>query len=436
VKKASQALDALTEKIIKNNTIDQELYDQYDVKRGLRNKDGSGVLAGLTQISSVIGARNIDYQRYPVEGELAYRGYNLFDIAEMFKLKDKFVFEKVAYLLLVGEKADKENEANFIAALTEKRQIPDVILEHAIKGIPSKDIMNKVQTTISALYSQDADPDSLDPVENFRKSIDLTAKLPLIIAYSYLAAFKKNPKFVVPEPSMSIAEGFLYALYEGKTPSEFDCQILDLCLAIHAEHGGGNNSTFTTAVVTSSGTDIYSAIAASLSSLKGPLHGSANSKVMAMMDDIKKNVKNWNNKEDVREYLKKILDKKAHDKSGKIYGLGHAVYTKSDPRAILLKVQAQKLAELKNRQDELQLYFTVETEGPELFQSFKGDKKVISANVDFFSGFVYDCLEIPREIYTPMFAMARITGWCAHRIEEILSGKRIIRPGYKYVKPN
>lgn len=431
---AKAPLQSLASKIIKNNTINQALYDEIEVKRGLRNKDGSGVLAGLTSISSVIGARMIDYQRYPVEGELSYRGYNIFDIAETFKLKDRFAFEKTAYLLLVGEIADKENEKAFIQLVSERRAIPEVIMKNVIQGIPSKDIMNKLQTAVSALYSQDADPDSLDPFENFLKAVDLMAKMPIITAYAYLTTYKENPKFVVPEPSMSQAEAFLYVLGEGKAPSEFDTQILDLCLAIHAEHGGGNNSTFTTYVVSSSGTDIYSAVAASISSLKGPLHGSANSKVMGMMDDIKKHVKNWNNKEEVRDYLKKIMEQKAHDKSGKIYGLGHAVYTKSDPRAILLKIQAQKLAELKGRQEELNLYLTIETEGPELFQSVKGDKKVISANVDFFSGFVYDCLGIPKEIYTPMFAMARVVGWCAHRIEEGLSGKRIIRPGYKYVK--
>lgn len=419
--------------ILKNNTIDESLYSKYEVKRGLRNADGTGVLAGLTRISSVIGAKKIDYQQIPVEGDLRYRGKSIFDVLETFDPSKPFLFEKTAYLLLIGEDPSEKDLKVFTSALSSLRALPDALITHAIKGIPSKNIMNKLQTSISALYAFDADADSLDPYENFLKSLSLIAKTPLIIAYSYLSAFKKNPKFVMPSDKMCAAEAFLYVLKEGEKVSKEEIEIMDLALALHAEHGGGNNSTFTTYVVSSSGTDMYSAIAAAIASLKGPLHGSANQKVMDMMADVKKNVKKWDNKQQVRDYLAKLINKEAHDKSGKIYGLGHAVYTKSDPRAIILKEKAKELAHLKNRSDELNLYFTIEEEGPKLFHELKGSDKVIAPNVDFFAGFVYDCLGIPADIYTPIFAMSRIVGWCAHRIEEILSGKRIIRPGYKYI---
>lgn len=426
-------LNHLKETIIKNNTIHPSYYDDFDVKRGLRNKDGSGVLAGLSNISSVIGARTMDYQRVPVDGELSYRGHSLFELAETFKLADGYMFEKVAFLLLVGDVPSEDDQKLFNQQIAEKRHIPKRILDHVIKGIPSKNVMNKLQTAVSALYAEDSDADNLDPLKNVEKAIGLIAKMPIIVAYSYLAAYKENPTFVEPGDDMSQAEAFLYVLNEGRSQKKSEIEMVDLCMAIHAEHGGGNNSTFTTYVVSSSGSDIYSTIAAAIASLKGPLHGSANKKVMDMMADIKANVQDWNSAETVREYLKKIMNKDAHDGSGKIYGLGHAVYTKSDPRAVLLKDQAVSLAKDKGRNDELNLYFNIEKEGPRLFQELKGDKKVISANVDFFSGFVYDCLGIPAEIYTPIFAMSRVAGWAAHRIEEILSGKRIIRPGYKYV---
>jgi len=426
-------LTALKETIIKNNTIASEKFEQFEVKRGLRNKDDSGVLAGLSRVSSVIGARTVDFQRLPVDGELSYRGQDIFALAEKFKLKDRFVYEKSAYLLLTGEMPEGELFTAFLDRLEQERTIPDFVVEHALKAIPSTNIMNKLQTAVTALYADDTTPDSIDPYENFEKSMSLIAKVPFLVAYAYLIAYKKDAKLATPPKGMSIAEAFLYVLHEGKKATDLETQVLDLCLAIHAEHGGGNNSTFTTYVVTSTNSDIYSTMAASIGSLKGPLHGSANYKVMSMMDDIKKNVKNWTDKAEVKKYLTKILKKETYDKSGKIYGLGHAVYTKSDPRAIILKKEASALAQLKNRKDEMQLYLNIEELGPELFNEIKGDKKVIAPNVDFFSGFVYDCLGVPSEIYTAIFAMSRVTGWCAHRIEEILSGKRIIRPGYKYV---
>lgn len=420
--------------LIQNNSIDEGIYANYDVKRGLRNKDGSGVIAGLTRISSVIGARQIDGGVERVEGILKYRGITIEDLVGQFNEKSRYCFETVMFQLLTGLMPTPVQLEELKTYINAHKNIPDEVRDHIIKGLPSKDVMNKLQNSVCALYSFDQDPDSNDAYENLLKAIQLAAKFPTIIAYSYLAAYKKAPKFVTPTDNMSLAEGFLYMLNEGKEAATYDAHILDLCMVLHAEHGGGNNSAFATYVVTSSGSDIYSSIAAAIGSLKGPLHGAANSKVMKMMDDIKAHMgQKWDDLKKLRDYLKNILDKKAYDYTGKIYGLGHAVYTKSDPRAILLLEHAKKLAKKYNREDELQLYINIATEGPIVFQELKGFEKVIAPNVDFFSGFVYDCLGIPKEIYTPIFAMSRVVGWSAHRIEETLSGKRIIRPGFKYV---
>ena len=432
-KTTTSNLSHLKDDIIKNNTIDNEVYLELDVKRGLRNKDGSGVLAGLSRISSVIGSQKIDYQRISVDGELKYRGINIFDLMKDSKSEERYYFEQIAFLLLVGRKPTDDEFKAFKEEMASQRVVPEPILEGVIKGIPSRNIMNKLQTAISALYGFDDNADDLDPYANFQKAIGVIAKCPIIIAYAYLSAYKSNPTFVTPPEGYSQAEAFLYCLNEGKKASELENHLLDLAMVLHAEHGGGNNSTFTTYVVTSSGTDIYCAMAAAVASLKGPLHGAANKKVMDMMADIKANINDWGSTDEVSQYLTKILNKDAHDRSGKIYGLGHAVYTKSDPRGIILKEKAVSLAKEKDREKELELYLNIEACGPKLFQDFKGSKKDISPNVDFFSGFVYDCLGIPQEIYTPIFAMARCAGWCAHRIEEILSGKRIIRPGYKFI---
>jgi citrate synthase len=423
----------LKKDIIDNNTIDELVYADFDVKRGLRNKDGSGVIAGLTRISSVIGARQIDGMVERVEGILKYRGTTIEDIVGQFNDDSRHCFEYVTFLLLTGKKPSSKDLDAINAFMADNRTLPKEIVDGVIKGLPGKDVMNKVQTSVCSLYGFDKDPDSNDPYENFLKALLVTAKLPTIIAYSYLAAHKPKAKFVTPPANMSLAEGFLYMLYEGKAPSKMEARILDLCLVLHAEHGGGNNSAFATYVVTSSGSDMYSSLTAAIGSLKGPLHGAANSKVMKMMEDVKSHLKKWDDKAKLRAYLKDILEKKAYDKSGKIYGLGHAVYTKSDPRANLLKKQAVELAKKKKRLPEYQLYLDIAKEGPDVFQKLKGPEKIIAPNVDFFSGFVYDCLDIPKEIYTPIFAMARVVGWASHRIEEILSGKRIIRPGFKYV---
>lgn len=424
----------LTQELIEKNTINESLYSELDVKRGLRNADGSGVLAGLTMISSVTGTTKTDTGMQPADGILKYRGTRLKDLCAQLTSEGRFQFEKTAFLLLVGRLPKPDELQTLVSFMGTHRTLPKRIVSNIIQAVPSPNVMNKLQTTISALYAEDTNPDSLSPYDNFLKSIEIIAKIPTIVAYAYLAYHNPTVKFVEAPDDMSTAEAFLTMLHEGNPPTQLEIDILDLSLVIHAEHGGGNNSSFTAHVVSSSGTDIYSALAAAISSLKGPLHGAANSKVREMMTDIKAHLSDWKNVDQLTAHLTKIINKDAHDKSGKIYGLGHAVYTKSDPRAIILKEQAIELAKAKGREDEYQLYLNIEEYGPKLFQEIKKSNKVISPNVDFFSGFVYDCLGIPQAVYTPMFAMARSAGWCAHRLEEILSGKRIIRPKYQFVQ--
>ena len=424
----------LRDELLRNNTIEEAVYADYDVKRGLRNKDGSGVIAGLTLISSVIGARQIDGMVERVDGILKYRGIDIVDIMAQFTEDSRYCFEQIVFLLLVGRQSTEAELESLVAYMAKERHLPEEIIDHIIRGIPSKNVMNKLQTATAALYAFDEDPDSQDPYENFLKAVRLVAKFPTIIAYSYLAAYVPHATFVQPRDNQSIAEGFLTMLNQGAIPSKYDAHILDLCLVLHAEHGGGNNSAFATYVVTSSASDIYSSMTASIGSLKGPLHGAANSKVMKMIAAIKEHLQGrLDDKDALKAYLQSMLAHQTYDKTGKIYGLGHAVYTKSDPRADILKNYANTLAVQTHRQAEFQLYIDIATEGPVLFQALKGFEKTIAPNVDFYSGFVYDCLGISKELYTSIFAMSRVVGWAAHRIEEILSGKRIIRPGFKYV---
>ena len=422
----------LRHEIIEMNTIADEMYSQLDVKRGLRNADGSGVLAGLSRISSVVGVLQQNGARVPTDGVLKYRGRAIHDLVKDTNGLSRF--EYIIFLLLTGRVPSKDEMHQLQQFLSHHRSLTREFTDHLIRALPSKNIMNKLQTVVSALYTQDGRPETIDPYENFLKSLMILSKLPVIVAYSYLLAYETNPELVVPEPTMKTSEALLYMLRQGKKPTAFESDILDLALLLHAEHGGGNNSSFTTYVVTSSASDIYGTITAALGSLKGPLHGAANKKVMDMMSDIKSHVSNWADRSEVRAYLERIVRKEAYDNSGKIYGLGHAVYTKSDPRAVILKEKAKELAEQVGRSDEFDLYCLIEEEGPQVFQSVKGSDKLIAPNVDFFSGFVYDCLNIPVDIYTPLFAMARTAGWCAHRIEEILSGRRVIRPAYKFVE--
>ena len=400
------------------------MYSEMDVKRGLRNQDGSGVLAGLSRISSVIGANKSNGSLTAVDGQLKYRGRLINDlVADTNELSR---FEYVVFLLLTGRPPSQDEQSQLQEFLSHHRTLPREFSDHLIRALPSKNIMNKLQTVVSALYTLDQNPETMDPYDNFLKSLTIISKLPVIVAHSYLLAYETNPDLVVPDPNMNTAESLLFMLRQGKRPTPFEVDMLDLALLFHAEHGGGNNSSFTTYVVTSSASDIYGTITAALGSLKGPLHGAANKKVMDMISDIKAHVSNWTDRSMVRSYLEKIVSKSAYDNSGKIYGLGHAVYTKSDPRAVILKEKAKALANQVDRLDEFELYCLIEEEGPKIFQEIKGSEKVIAPNVDFFSGFVYDCLGIPVNIYTPLFAMARSAGWCAHRIEEILSGRRVI----------
>lgn len=424
---------SLESEIITNNTIRNELYDQLEVKRGLRNADGSGVLAGLSQISSVIGTQKTDNGLEPVEGKLKYRGIEINDLIKQISSDKYDCFERTIFLLLVGRLPNDAEYEQLKADIESQNTVPADLVESLIKAIPSANIMNKLQTVVSGLYTLDDDAESNDPVANAQKAVSIIAKLPMIVAYGYLAKYQESAKLVPAPTGKTVAESFLTMLRQGEAPNDLEKDILDLCLCLHAEHGGGNNSTFTTYVVTSSGSDVYCTLAAAIASLKGPLHGAANKMVMDMMADLKANVSDWSDMNELRDYLAKIVRKEVGDKSGKIYGLGHAVYTMSDPRAGILKEKAQELAESKGRLDEFNLYLAIEEEGPKVFNQVKGSDKVIAPNVDFFSGFVYDCLGIPEEVYTPMFAMARCAGWAAHRIEEILSGKRVIRPGYKYV---
>jgi citrate synthase len=427
-------LNYLADLVVKNNSIDNFYYEKEDVKRGLRHKDGKGVIAGLTGIGAVTGLKEENGVMVPDDGILRYRGKSIFKIVDELQPYSKFWYERVIFLLLVGRFPTEQEFKDLQEYFATQRFLPDATLDHVIKGVPSKSVMNKIIMSVASLFANDTDPNSLDPYSNFVKSLSIMAKMPSIVAYSFLSYNRSNPDYLLPPEDFSMAEAFLYMVREGAHFSELEREILDLCLVLHAEHGGGNNSTFACKVVTSSGSDIYSSLCAAVGSLKGPLHGSANEKVMDMMENIKQHVSNWDDPEEIAQYLEKILKKEVYDKSGKIYGLGHAVYTKSDPRAIILKEKARFLAHEKNRLPEFNLYEHIEELGPKIFAKVTNSDKVIAPNVDFYSGFVYDCLEIPVKIYTPIFALARTSGWCAHRIEEILSGKRIIRPGYKYIE--
>jgi citrate synthase len=426
-----------TDQLIKTAEIDRDLYTKFSVKRGLRNEDGSGVLVGLTKISSVIGFKIVDEEVIPVDGELYYRGIHINDLVAGVEKEKRYGFIEVIYLLIFGKLPNQQELENLRNYLNAQSNLPPGLNETSILGFPSPSVMNKLQRVILVLYGVDPNPDDISIPNVVKQCLDLIAKFPTIIAYSYQAMRHKlhgESLFVhPPNPTVCCAENFLYMLRPDRKYTELEADILDLALTLHADHGGGNNSTFTTHVVTSSNTDTYSAISAAVGSLKGPLHGAANSYVMDMMSDIKENVKDWIDDDELSRYLERMLRGEVHDKKGLIYGLGHAVYTKSDPRAIILKNKAKDLAAQKGRSDEHQLYLNVERLAPALFQKIKKSNKVISPNVDFYSGFVYDLLGFPRDIYTPLFAMARVVGWSAHRIEELINGRRIIRPAYKNV---
>ena len=421
--------------------IDNELFEQYDVKRGLRNKDGTGVLVGLTNIGDVVGYKKEDGKVIAIPGRLLYRGIDIEDITHGFQKENRHGFDETVFLLLTGRLPNREELIEFSEYMATLRSLPDDFTKDMILSMKGKDVLNILARSVLGLYTLDEKPDDISLDNMFRQSLNLMAKFPTIVAYSYQALRHlyqgKTLSIRHPQLKMTTAENFLYLIKGDCTGfTKLEADLLDLLLVLHAEHGGGNNSTFTMRVTSSSETDIYSSITSAIGSLKGPLHGGANIRVLEMMEDIKAHVKNWKDEKEVEEYLLKILNKKANDFTGKIYGIGHAVYTISDPRASILKVKARELAIEKGRLPEFELYELVERLTPEVLRVFKGDKftKVVCINVDFYSGFVYACLDIPKELYTPLFAVARVAGWCTHRIEELtFSAKRIIRPAFKNV---
>jgi citrate synthase len=432
-------IQILTDEAVKNNSINPELFKKHGIKRALRNEDGTGVKTILTEISDVKGYK-VDKGKVPIEGHLIYRGIEIVDLVEGFLKEGRHGFDDTAYLLMFGKLPDQKMAAKFSSRLARKRALPEGFVRGSILTFPSPDIMNKLIASVSVLYREDKNRESMAIDNVITESIDLIAKLPAIIAYSYHANRYHNEKgtFTIrrPDPSLTTAENFLFMLRSDGKYDPLEASILDMMLVLHADHGGGNNSTFTTHTVTSSWTDTYSCLAASLASLKGSRHGGANAKVMGMMDEIKEAVSNWSSEKQVAAYLKKILAKKAGDGSGLVYGMGHAVYTKSDPRAVLLRRKASEIAESKGRTDEFNLYETIAAITTDLMKQAKGKDFVIAPNVDYYSGFVYDCMGIPRQVYTPLFAMSRIAGWSAHRIEELVSSGGIIRPASVYVGPS
>ena len=416
--------------------IDQNLYTKYDVKRGLRESNGKGVLTGLTEISDVCGFKNEGNERIPIEGELYFQGYNVYQLVEGFK-GTKHGFEETTFLLLFGRLPDAEELKEFMDVLGKLRPLPDGFLRDVIMKAPSHNIMNIMQKCVLTLYSYDEDPDSREVAQNLQQCLGLIARFPVIAAYGYQSYrhIYKDTSLIIhrPLPELSTAENILRLLRPNAKYTELEAQVLDICLVLHAEHGGGNNSTFTTHVITSTGTDTYSAVAGSLGSLKGPRHGGANIKVQEMFSDLKKHVKDWENEDELRTYLQGLLDKKGFDRSGLIYGMGHAVYSKSDPRAVILKNYAKTLSDAEGFTKEFALYDRVERIAKELIMANRPVMKPVCANVDFYSGLVYTILKIPGEFFTPMFAIARISGWSAHRMEELVNDGKIIRPAYMYV---
>jgi citrate synthase len=436
----SRLLEELTRHAETMNRIPLELYQKYSVKRGLRNDDGSGVLVGLTEIGDVHGYIVDEGELIPVDGRLLYRGISVEDLVAGFRKDKRFGFEEICYLLLFGDLPSRQQIEQFRTILGENRALPEGFTENMILKAPSKDIMNKLARSVLVCYSYDPNPDDISIRNVLRQGIELIARFPTMAAYGYQAKSHyfdgKSLHIHRPQKDLCTAENLLHLMRPDSKFTALEAETLDLALVLHAEHGGGNNSTFTTHVVSSTGTDTYSAIAAAVGSLKGPLHGGANRMVKEMMADIKDHVKDWKDDDEVAAYLGKILRKETFDKEGLIYGVGHAVYTLSDPRAVLLREKARDIASTKGRGDEFELFCAVDRLAPQVFKREKGSNKIVAVNVDFYSGFVYDMLDIPPELHTPIFCVARIAGWCAHRIEELISGGRIIRPAYRNVLRN
>ena len=430
------SMEALQEELLHNHRIDPNLYIEYDVKRGLRDSAGKGVLTGLTEISDVNAYDLVNGRKIPAEGSLYYQGYNIYDLVSGMEGR-KFGFEETIYLLLFGRLPSEKDMEMFKGIMAHFETLSGRFVRDVVMKASNADIMNSMQRCILTLYTYDSKPEDTSAENVLRQSIELIAKLPLIAVYSYhsYCHFRKDETLFIrnPQKDLSLAENILLMLRPDSVYTELEAKVLDIALILHAEHGGGNNSTFTTHVVTSSGTDTYSSVAASIGSLKGPRHGGANLKVQDMFEDIKVNVKDWEDEAEVEAYLRKILNKEAFDRSGLIYGMGHAVYTLSDPREVILKKFARELAVEKGMMKEFALYELVERLAGRLVMEQRRLFKNVCANVDFYSGFVYTMLGIPKELFTPIFAIARIPGWSAHRLEEILNANKIIRPAYKYV---
>ncbi len=429
-------LASLTKVASSKSKINPELYTKYNVKRGLRNNDGTGVLVGLTEVGEVMSYIVDDAERVPVEGKLFYRGYEVSDLVNGFYQK-RYGYEEIAFLLLTGELPTEQELIDFNQLLASKRPLPAGFTEDMILKAPSPDVMNKLARSVLALYSYDDNPDSVNLANVYRQCVELIARFPVLISYGYMARrhYVEGQSLYIhdPKPEYNTAQNILHLIRPDGEFTELEARVLDLALTLHAEHGGGNNSSFVTHAVSSSGSDTYSVIAAAVGSLKGPQHGGASNKAYAMMSELRENVKDWNNDGQVKDYLAKIMRKEAFDRSGLIYGIGHAVYTLSDPRTRLLKKYATELARACGKEDVLNLYFNVERLAPEVFHEIKKSDKIVCANVDYYAGLVYSMLGIPPVLFTPMFACARIAGWSAHRIEELISGGRIMRPAYKCV---
>ncbi len=434
----SAFFQALTQEYRAQNQIKPELYANSDIKRGLRNADGTGVMAGLTRVGSVQGYYVEDGERIPAPGRLIYRGINVEDLIRGFVTEDRFGFEETAFLLLLGRLPDRQELEDFTQMLSQLRALPPMFTEDMILKAPSKNVMNKIARSILALYSYDSEAEVMTLENELRQAVSLIARTPMIVAHAYAAKrcyFDGESLYLHrAQDGLSTAENFLYAVRQDNHFTDTEAKLLDLCLVLHAEHGGGNNSAFTCRVISSSHTDFYSCIAAAVGSLKGARHGGANVRAKQMLDVVRENVGDWKDDDEIADVLTRILHRELGDGSGLIYGMGHAIYTMSDPRAVILRRFAHKLAQEKGMTDQLELVESVERIAPEVFHRVTGSDKMLCANVDLYSGFVYEMLNIPEELFTPLFATARMVGWCAHHLEEVYTpGNKIIRPAYKAV---
>ena len=437
--KVTPEMESLTQVCVENSKMDPSLYGKYDVKRGLRDVNGKGVLAGLTQISSIYSTDVVDGKTVPCEGRLYYRGYDIHELTQGFLREQRFGFEEVTYLLLFGKLPNEKELADFKVLLAGQRSLPKNFVRDVIMKAPTKDMMNTLSRSVLTLYAYDHNADDTSLPNVLRQCLNLISVFPMLSVYSYQAYnhYIKGKSLYIhnPDPKLSVAENILLMLRPDMQYTQLEATILDLALVLHMEHGGGNNSTFTTHVVTSSGTDTYSTMSAAMASLKGPKHGGANIKVTQMFADMKEKISDWTDEDEVHQYLEDLLDKKAFDQKGLIYGMGHAIYSVSDPRAEIFKQFVEQLAKEKGREEEYALYAMVERMAPQVIGEKRKIYKGVNANVDFYSGLVYSMLDLPASLYTPIFAAARVVGWSAHRLEELKNVDKIIRPAYKPLSP-